>query len=140
MADAPTKLSDLTGFTELNEFGVTPREEHFTQSLANPQLPGAMKLGALKEITKARLRHQFSNLIDAEFTHMQAALAELRAENPKVYLDQVMELAKFALPQMKAVELEQESESGRSAKNLSMNELMKALMEPADDTQVVSVQ
>lgn len=143
MADEPpTKLSDLTGFTELNEFGVTPREEHLEQTLANPKLPGAMKLGAVKEITKARLRHQFSKLISAEFENMQAAFAELRKENPKVYIDQVLSAAEFALPKMKAVEIEKESESGRQAKELSMDELMRLAFEPpADpDADVVSVQ
>lgn len=141
MADAPTKLSDLTGFTELNEFGVTPREEHLEQTLANPKLPGAMKLGAVKEITKARLRYQFSKLISAEFENMQAAFLELRKENPKVYIDQVLAAAEFALPKMKAVEID-ESESGRQARELSMDELMRLALDPPapEDATVVSVQ
>jgi len=140
MADAPTKLSDLTGFTELNEFGVTPREEHLEQSLAQPKLPGAMKLGAVNTITKARMRHQFSNLLSSEMDNLRAALGELRKENPKVYIDQLLSMAEFALPRMKAVEIEGESEAGRQAKEMSMDELMRLALEPEPDAQVVSVQ
>lgn len=140
MTDAPMKMSDLTGFTELDEFGVMPREEKIEASLANPKLPGAMKLGALKEITTARIRHQFANLLSQEFPHMQDALGELRKENPKVYLDKIGDLAEFALPKMKAVEVDHGSESGNSAKNLSMNDLMRLAFDPEPDDQVVAEQ
>jgi hypothetical protein len=99
-----------------------------------------MKLGALKEITTARIRHQFANLLSQEFPHMADALGELRKENPKVYLDKIGDLAEFALPKMKAVEIDHGSQAGTSAKNLSMNDLMRALMEPEPDAQVVAVQ
>jgi hypothetical protein len=139
MTDHPRQLSDLTGFTSLDEFGVMPREEKLEATLANPQLPGAMKLGTVKAITKARIRHQFANLLSAEFPHMQEALGELRAENPKVYLDQIMGLAEFAIPKLKSVEVEREGDSERAAKEMTMTELMNALMAPEDDP-VVSEQ
>jgi hypothetical protein len=117
-----------------------PREEKIEASLANPQLPGAMKLGALKEITKARMRHQFANLISQEMPNVQDALREVKADNPKVYIDQFIALAEFALPKMKAVEVDHGSESGNSAKNLSMNDLMRLAFEPEPDDQVVAEQ
>lgn len=143
MADAPTKplqMSDLTGFTELDEFGVMPREEKLEASLANPKLPGAMKLGAIKEITRARMRHQFANLISQEMPNVQAALAEVRSDNPKVYIDQFIALAEFALPKQKAVEMDHGSESARGAREMTMSELMNAMLEPEPDSAVVSEQ
>lgn len=136
----PLKMSDLTGFTELNEFGTTPREEHLVQTLENPKLPGAMKLGAVNAITKARMRHQFANLLSSEMENLRAALADLRAENPKVYIDQLLSAAEFALPRMKAVEIEKESESARQAKEMSMDDLMRIALGPEPDADVVSIQ
>jgi hypothetical protein len=139
MTDHPRQLSDLTGFTSLDEFGVMPREEKLEATLAQPEVPGGMKLGTIKAITKARIRHQFANLLAAEFPNMQTALGELRKENPKVYLDQVMGLAEFAIPKLKSVEVEREGDSERAAKEMTMTELMNALMAPEDD-QVVAEQ
>lgn len=136
----PLTMSDLTGLTEIDEFGVMPREEKIEASLAHPKLPGAMKLGALKEITTARMRHQFANLISQEMGNVADALREIKADNPKVYIDQFIALSEFALPKMKAVEVDHGSQAGSSAKNLSMNDLMRALMEPEPDAQVVDVQ
>lgn len=144
MADAPTKpplqMSDLTGFTELDEFGVMPREEKLERSLENPKLPGAMKMGAIKEITRARIRHQLAALLSQEMPNLQAALAEVRADNPKVYIDQLLNTLEFVQPRQKAVEVEHSSEEGRRARDLSMDDLMRALTEPEPDADVVSVQ
>src|SRR5690349_754346 len=143
MADTPTKplqMSDLTGFTELDEFGVMPREEKLERSLENPKLPGAMKLGAIKEITKARMRHQFANLSSQEMPNVQKARADVRADNPKVYIDQFSALAEFALPKQRAVELDRDSEGARGARDMTMDQLMNALLEPEPDADVVSVQ
>ena len=140
MSDAPTKLSDLTGLTEIDEFGTMPTEEKLNASLAKPEMPGAMKLGAMNAITKARMRHQFANLLSSEMPNLQAALGDLRAESPKVYIDQLLSMAEFALPRMKAVEIEGNSESERGARDMSMNDLMNALAREEPDAQVVSVQ
>lgn len=140
MTNPLTKLSDLTGMTELDEFGVMPREEVIEARLANPEMPGKMKLGAVNAITKARMRHGFANLLASEMDNLKLALKELRAENPKVYIDQLLSMAEFALPRMKAVEVEQESESSRQAKNMSMDELMRVALEADPDPEVVSVQ
>ena len=130
-----TKLSDLTGMADMDEFGQLPREEHIEASLAQPNAPGAMTLGRINNVSKARMRHQFAQLLALELPQIQTALAALHAENPKVYLDQVMALAEFSLPKLKSVEIDV-SANAESARSLSLDALQNALV---DDT-VVSVQ
>ncbi len=128
-------MSDLVG-GELNEFGQLPREAHIEASLAKPDAPGALTVGRINNISKARMRHQFAQLLALEIPQIQKALRDLQAENPKVYIDQVIELAKFSLPQLKSVEIDVSANS-ESARNLSLADLQRAL---TDDTAVVSVQ
>jgi hypothetical protein len=127
-------MSDLIG-GELNEFGNMPAEEHIEQSLAAPNAPGALTLGRINNVSKARMRHQFAQLLALEMPQIQAALKALHAENPKVYLDQVMALAEFSLPKLKSVEIDVSANS-ESAKSLSLADLQAALASDA----VVSVQ
>lgn len=127
-------LSDLIG-GDLNEFGQMPREEHIEASLARPDAPGALSLGKINGVSKARMRHQFANLLALELPQIQSALKALHAENPKVYLDQVMALAEFSLPKLKSVEIDVSANS-ESAKDLSLADLQNALM----SNSVVSVQ
>ncbi len=129
------KLSDLTGMTELNEFGQMPREEQIEASLAKPDAAGALTLGRINNVSKARMRHQFAKLLALEMPQIQKALAALHAENPKVYLDQVMALAEFSLPKLKSVEIDV-SANNESARSLSLEALQGALT----DDSVVSVQ
>ena len=128
------KLSDLIG-GDLNEFGQLPREAHIEASLAQPNAPGALSLGRINNVSKARMRHQFAQLLALELPQIQTALAALHAENPKVYLDQVMALAEFSLPKLKSVEIDVSANS-ESARSLSLADLQNALLSDA----VVSVQ
>lgn len=132
----PTKptLSDLVG-GDLNEFGQLPPEEHIVESLKRPDAQGALSLGRINNVSKARMRHQFAQLLALELPAIQSALAELRKENPKVYLDQVMALAEFSLPKLKSVEIDVSANS-ESAKDLSLADLQNALLSDS----VVSVQ
>lgn len=135
--NAPLTMSDLVGDDAgLEEFGVMPTEKKLEATLANPQLPGAMKLGAVHAITKARMRNQVATLFSQEMPNIRAALAELREANPKVYIDQILAIAEFAIPKLKAVEVTGESEAGRKANEMSLDELMGAI----SDDRVVSVQ
>jgi hypothetical protein len=128
-------LSDLVGAPELDEFGTLPREERIVQSLAQPDAPGAMTVGRINNISKARMRHAFAQVLNLELPHIQEALRELQKENPKVYLEKVMELAEFSLPKLKSVEIDVSANS-ESARNLSLADLQRALTDDA----VVSVQ
>lgn len=136
MSKPDTTMDELTGLGPLEEFGVLPRETVLETSLAKPDMPGAMKIGAINTITKARMRHQFANLLSSEMPNVKAALEELRRENPKVYLDQLAMLAEFALPKLKSVEVDTGGEAGRKANEMTLDELMNL----ASDDTVVSVQ
>lgn len=127
-------LTDLIG-GDLNEFGSLSKEQHIEASLAMPNAPGALSLGHIKNVSKARMRHTFSQLLAMEVPHIQEALRELQKENPKVYLEKVMELAEFSLPKLKSVEIDV-SANAESARNLSLADLQAALASDA----VVSVQ
>lgn len=127
-------LTDLIG-GDLDEFGQLPREEHIVESLKRPDAPGALTLGRINNVSKARMRHQFANLLALELPQIQTALAALHAENPKVYLDQIMALAEFSLPKLKSVEIDVSANS-ESAKDLSLADLQNALLSDS----VVSVQ
>jgi hypothetical protein len=133
---APTKpsMSDLIGGS-LDEFGALPREEHIEKSLAQPDAAGALTLGRINNVSKARMRHQFANVLALEIPHIQEALRELQKENPKVYLEKVMELAEFSLPRLKSVEIDV-SANAESARSMSIADLQRAL----NDDNVVSVQ
>lgn len=130
------KLDDLVGPIHLEEFGALPREEKLNASLATPEMPGAYAVSTLKAITTARIRHQFANLIASQMPQLTEALAELKKENPKVYIEKLTEVAEFALPRLKSVEVDV-SANNESARTLTMDQLMSAL---ADDGSVVSVQ
>lgn len=127
-------LTDLIG-GDLDEFGQLPREEHIVESLRKPNAPGALSLGKINNVSKARMRHQFAQLLALEMPAIQSALAALHAENPKVYLDQIMQLAEFSLPKLKSVEIDVSANS-ESAKDLSLADLQNALLSDS----VVSVQ
>jgi len=127
-------LTDLIG-GDLDEFGQLPREEHIVESLKRPNAPGALSLGKINNVSKARMRHQFAQLLALEMPAIQSALAELHKENPKVYLDQIMALAEFSLPKLKSVEIDVSANS-ESAKDLSLADLQNALLSDS----VVSVQ
>lgn len=130
------KLDDLVGPIHLEEFGALPKEEKLEQSLAQPDLPGAYAVSTMKAIATARIRNQFSNLIASEMPNLKEALGELKKENPKVYIEKLTEVAEFALPRLKSVEVDVSANS-ESARALTMDQLMSAL---ADDGSVVSVQ
>lgn len=127
-------LTDLIG-GDLDEFGQLPREEHIVESLKRPDAPGALALTKINNVSKARMRHQFANLLALELPAIQTALAALHAENPKVYLDQIMALAEFSLPKLKSVEIDVSANS-ESAKDLSLADLQNALLSDS----IVSVQ
>jgi|SRR3990172_5108202 len=127
-------LSDLVG-GDMNEFGTLPREEHIVESLKRPDAPGALTLGRINNVSKARMRHSFAQVLALEIPHIQEALRELQKENPKVYLEKVMELAEFSLPKLKSVEIDV-SANAESARSLSLADLQNALT----DHNVVSVQ
>jgi hypothetical protein len=127
------KMSDLVG-GDLEEFGL-PREERIEQSLAQPNAAGAIALGKINNISKARIRHQCAKLLALELPNIQVALHKLLEENPKVYLDQVMAFAEFSLPKLKSVEIDVSANS-ESARQMTLEDLQSALASDA----VVSVQ
>lgn len=127
-------LTDLIG-GDLDEFGQLPREEHIVESLKRPDAPGALTLGRINNVSKARMRHQFAQLLALEMPQIQSALKDLHDTNPKVYLDQIMQLAEFSLPKLKSVEIDVSANS-ESAKDLSLADLQNALLSDS----VVSVQ
>ena len=133
MADKPT-MNDLVG-GDLNEFGQLPQETHIEESLARPNAAGALTLNKINGVSKARMRHKFAQLLALELPAIQSALKALHAENPKVYLDQIMALAEFSLPKLKSVEIDV-SANAESARALSLDDLQRALT----DDNVVSVQ
>ncbi len=131
----PTKpaMSDLLGdpLEPIDEFGVLPREEKIQQSLERPQAPGALAIGSINNITKARIRFSLSQLIALEIPQMQLALRELQRESPKAYLETVMELATFSLPKLKAVAIDvSDNRENQNARQLTMEELQSALTDP----------
>ena len=65
-------LSDLVG-GELNEFGNMPPEEHMQKSLVKPDAPGAMTLGRINNVSKARMRHQMAQLLALEMPQIGRA-------------------------------------------------------------------
>lgn len=135
MNDKPAlTMGDLVG-GDINEFGTLPREEHIEASLKAPTAPGALSLGRINNVSKARMRHQFAKLLALELPQIQSALAELHKENPKVYLDQIMAIAEFSLPKLKSVEIDV-SANAESARAMSLDDLQRALT----DDSVVSVQ
>lgn len=127
-------LTDLIG-ADINEFGQLPREEHIEASLKTPNAPGALKIGTINNVSKARMRHAFAQVLALEVPHIQDALRELQRENPKVYLEKVMELAEFSLPKLKSVEIDV-SANAESARSLSLADLQAALQ----SSDVVSTQ
>jgi hypothetical protein len=119
------RLPDLIG-GDINEFGSLPREEHVRQSLEKPNAPGALKIGSINNITKARIRYAMSQLVALELEHIQTALRDLQTESPKAYLETVMELMTFSLPKLKSVEIDV-SANNENARNMSIADLQSAL-------------
>lgn len=130
-------MSDLVGAASMEEFGKLPTEEKYQQSLAKPNHPGGMKVATLNEISKARTRASFARLLHEQIQNgnVTAAFQELRENNPKVFLEKLMEFAEFSTPKLKSVEIEHTSGDG-DAKKLTLEQLMGALT----DDSVVSVQ
>lgn len=129
------ELEDLIGPAHIEEFGKLPREVKLQESLAKPHLPGAYAASTMKAITTARIRNQFANLVASEMPNIKEALGELKKDNPKVYLEKLTEVAEFALPKLKSVEVDV-SANNESARTLSLEQLQAALV----DDSLVSVQ
>ncbi len=120
-------LDDLVG-GDIDEFRQMPREEKIEVTLRNPSAPGAMSLNTINNVSKARMRRSFAAVLALEVPHIQEALRELQKENPKVYLEKVMELAEFSLPKLKSVEIDV-SANAESARQLSLADLQNALLQ-----------
>lgn len=128
-------MSDLVGAdVALDEYGPIPKEQLIEKSLANPKAPGALTIGKVDNITKARIRQTLSNVVALEIPHIQSALRELQSDSPKAYLETVMSFMEFSLPKLKAMELDV-SDNRESAKAMTLEELQRAMGESVVSTQ-----
>lgn len=132
-------MHDLLGDdSALDEFGPIAKQARIDASLSTtriiPRERGGLTPTQINNVTKARIRQTVSNLVAAEMPAVQKALEELRADNPKVYLETLMAFMEFSLPKLKAMELDV-SDNRESTKEMTLDELTRALQDSVVSTQ-----
>lgn len=102
----PTNLDFLT-LTQ-SEF-TQPTEARVKRGLETPvekSNPGALQLGAINKITKARLAWAVAELTAMNLEKVSKWLDEAAADSPTAAIDRLIELLKFTNPQQKSVTVE----------------------------------
>lgn len=131
-------LHDLIGADDaLDEFAPIARQERINHSIAPGRAPrnvGALTPTQVNNITKARIRSTISSLVHEEMPAVKKALAELAGDNPKAYMETLMAFMEFALPKLKAMELDV-SDNRESTKEMTLDELTRAFREDVVSTQ-----
>ena len=127
----PLTYQDLVGADDaLDEFGPIATQDRIDASLKPTvvrQAPGSLTPRKINEITKARVRALCTDIVAGEMPRVRAALEALAADNPKVYLDQLMAFMEFSLPKLKAMELDV-SDNRENARTMGLAELEQAFM------------
>lgn len=104
-----------------------------TPALASPPVlpPAAPNLRLVlaegEKATAPKIRSMVNELLVGNMQQANIALQQLFAANPKVGLETYIELAKFALPQLKAVAVDVTERSGDNPRALSFADLQKML-------------
>ena len=132
-------MHDLLGDdSALDEFAPIAKQARIDASLSTtriiPKDRGGLTPTQINNVTKARIRQTVSNLVAGEMPAVQEALKELRADNPKVYLETLMAFMEFSLPKLKAMELDV-SDNRESTKEMTLDELTRALQDSVVSTQ-----
>lgn len=134
----PLTMTDLIGADDaLDEFGPIPTQERVKASIApgiRPAPAGALTPRQVNSITQARVRALCTDIVAGEMDRVKKALEDLAADNPKVYLDQLMAFMEFSTPKLKAMEIQHTGQE-QSARELTVAELEAAMRQS-----VVSVQ
>lgn len=95
------------------------------QPPATPNLRLVLAEG--EKATAPKIRSMVNELLVGNMQQANIALQQLFAANPKVGLETYIELAKFALPQLKAVAVDVTERSGDNPRALSFADLQKML-------------
>jgi hypothetical protein len=123
----------------MNEFGknaiagngyALPSEERMARSL-DGTLPAhipAMSVGKIDNVSRARIRRAFAELAQGNIENVERWLHEVAATSPKIAIELFMELAKFTIPQVKAIAIDVNDGKG-GAKRLTMAELHSIVSE-----------
>lgn len=107
-----------------------PSEERIVRTLDNtlpaeiPPLP----LGAINNVTRARIRHAFAELAHGNMQHVERWLHEVAQTSPAKAVELFIELAQFSAPKLKAVAVDVTSKDG-SVERLSIAELQSIVAE-----------
>lgn len=104
---APPKTLDFLTLTQ-GEFA-QPTEARIKRGLETPvekSSPGALQLGAINKITKARLAWAVAELTALNLEKVSAWLDSAAADSPKTAVELLIELLKFTNPQQKSVTVE----------------------------------
>lgn len=101
-------------------------QERIDHSVAVPESPLALTPRQLTKVAKARAELAMAELLNDQMPQMTSALAQLREQSPKAYLDQMVELAKFVTPQKKAVEVEADNLAG-DARSMTLDQLLNVV-------------
>lgn len=107
------ELPDLLGLDQLQEY-VLPvtSDEAARTTVVSPEDPSAMKLGAFKAMTKARVGYMVADLTAGLMPDIKRIFLKLEIDSPKAALDFYLELLKFSTPQMKHMAVERQDGDG----------------------------
>jgi hypothetical protein len=72
---------------------------------------GGRKKGTPNKVTQAQ-RELFSTLLSNNLTSIQAALEEVRQDDPAKFIELVLKLAQYSLPTLKAIEYKGSADAG----------------------------
>lgn len=133
-----TQMPDLLGLQNA-EFEV-PSEQKLQKSLANPHSPGSMQLGAIRQITQARIRWALAELVALNFEKVSAWLDEAAKDSPTAAIDRLIELTKFVTAQQKSMTVEAPPPGDVNYGQYSLAQLQQMVLNPTMGEGVVSNQ
>lgn len=134
----PMSLDFLTDV----EFDV-PTETRVKRGLESPvqkSTPGALQLGAINKITKARLAWAVAELTAMNLEKVSKWLDEAAKDSPVAAIDRLIELLKFTNPQQKSMTVENVPTDTTNFGNLTTKQLQALVFQPAGADGVVSEQ
>lgn len=110
------ELPDLLGLDDLQEYALPVTSDEAARATAGGKTTtldrGAMKLGAFRSLTKARVGYMLADLTAQMMPEVQVWLRDLAKDSPKAAVDAFLELAKFSTPQMKHMAVERDAGDG----------------------------
>lgn len=110
-----------------------PENQALILSTTRPDHPKAKNQLDVQRLTANRIRMNFMVLLQNQDAHIIEALDAIRAQNPRIYIELLIDIAQFITPKLKATKIVLDDETRRndaaSMREMSLEQLDQILKE-----------